>query len=719
MTLTGIFIEDMPKKGAKRKIESDREDSNEEEANAATPKTRKRGKSNTKDQQDPTKKSSKQEKQVKESNGSKRNLSRDRGAGNLSPAHSQAGTESSTPERMDSDEGLQCFAEEDDEFNTSEHDQSQSQSAVSQVSSEESGIAPLGDSTMSEEEERIDQLVAEASGDSQEESDSEVQLNAAKSPAKPKKSAKIGETKQKKTVVIQSPILTGKNVSERQKKQLQEITEFFNGKGAINKAWKMVKELKNKELTPRKSRNEADTPAEENTNSNAESDESARRPFQFVKAAQEARAKEGQPRKSLPLPPPTSRDAFRNREGIDASLLYKPRLSRSEITVYSMGTEQNAISNQGDLENRDRPESKDDDIFQDETSEESDLSKSDESDLVVAAILNSSDETRGSISDEEPRMSRREQAGHDSRDGANQSRRSFRSPQRDRSVDDRRRSVKRQTAQRIEQADRTKTEAIKPEGKVYEVLKSLGGEFAQLAIDIQTIRNDNEFDPLAAEIDEITTQEMKTGKYVDLKKLLPKETFFEEEEEDCRYQLAEDKSGGPPKIVKAKSESERQGINSIKKWLVGINIYATAYCKQNPHKAPELFQYILDIQDAAVTYTWESVYVYDRVIRKLMDKNPGRRWNTPHVKYFNKLMKPKNWNNGAGNARRASDGFRPKREICWKYNKGKCQKGESCHRDHKCNFCGKFGHGEHVCRLKKKKDGDRADKEKEREHRDK
>ena len=40
-------------------------------------------------------------------------------------------------------------------------------------------------------------------------------------------------------------------------------------------------------------------------------------------------------------------------------------------------------------------------------------------------------------------------------------------------------------------------------------------------------------------------------------------------------------------------------------------------------------------------------------------------------------------------------------EICHHYNKGKCLNGDSCKYLHKCEECGKFGHGVHICHKRK------------------
>ena len=46
----------------------------------------------------------------------------------------------------------------------------------------------------------------------------------------------------------------------------------------------------------------------------------------------------------------------------------------------------------------------------------------------------------------------------------------------------------------------------------------------------------------------------------------------------------------------------------------------------------------------------------------------------------------------------AMGGGNPWKDICWKFNMGKCTFGLSCKFDHKCALCLKFGHGAHNCR---------------------
>ena len=47
-----------------------------------------------------------------------------------------------------------------------------------------------------------------------------------------------------------------------------------------------------------------------------------------------------------------------------------------------------------------------------------------------------------------------------------------------------------------------------------------------------------------------------------------------------------------------------------------------------------------------------------------------------------------------------------RKEICRRFNQGKCTVGSSCKYDHRCLECGKFEHGEHICRKKLNKQGE-------------
>lgn len=178
---------------------------------------------------------------------------------------------------------------------------------------------------------------------------------------------------------------------------------------------------------------------------------------------------------------------------------------------------------------------------------------------------------------------------------------------------------------------------------------------------------------------------------------------MDEGEEDELHWVMQD---GTPKLKK-KSAGELLSINGYRHWMTAFSAYSRIYVKANPDRGPETHQYILDIQDAANTYTWESVYAYDRIFRMYMEKNPRHDWGAPYTKYWNKILKKKDRDPGQG----MSSGQRQKRKVCWKYNKhGVCDNGKHCDFDHRCSCCGRYGHSKLNCYHNKEgREGDKRD----------
>ena len=121
-----------------------------------------------------------------------------------------------------------------------------------------------------------------------------------------------------------------------------------------------------------------------------------------------------------------------------------------------------------------------------------------------------------------------------------------------------------------------------------------------------------------------------------------------------------------------------------------------------PDWATELIQYNQLIYTASLSFVWENVYKYDREFRMHMSNYPQRCWSVilqqawslylkdrvvPHVQHQGNELK--NNNNGAKS-----------KEVCKRFNKGKCNRGWRCHFEHRCLECGKFGHGQHICHNK-------------------
>ena len=48
-------------------------------------------------------------------------------------------------------------------------------------------------------------------------------------------------------------------------------------------------------------------------------------------------------------------------------------------------------------------------------------------------------------------------------------------------------------------------------------------------------------------------------------------------------------------------------IIGIRRWDQAFRVYAAIYCKANPGRAGEIWQYIYVINSAATSYNWENV----------------------------------------------------------------------------------------------------------------
>ena len=81
-----------------------------------------------------------------------------------------------------------------------------------------------------------------------------------------------------------------------------------------------------------------------------------------------------------------------------------------------------------------------------------------------------------------------------------------------------------------------------------------------------------------------------------------------------------------------------------------------------------------------------------------MSKFPQRSWSVILQQAWNLRLKDRirhdNFND------RGKPAFKSK-EICKRFNRGKCHSGSACRYEHRCLGCGKFGHGQHICRNRK------------------
>ena len=149
------------------------------------------------------------------------------------------------------------------------------------------------------------------------------------------------------------------------------------------------------------------------------------------------------------------------------------------------------------------------------------------------------------------------------------------------------------------------------------------------------------------------------------------------------------------------SDRNDQNISSIAKWEEAFHIYTEG----NPSHAIELIQYNHITHEAALDYPWDSVYAYDHEFRIHMSKYPNRNWGIILQQAWTLKMKRSytrgNGNNGHGGSTSRDNGTgsrSSRRNICWKFNQGRCTYGISCKFEHKCAICNKWGHRAVNCR---------------------
>ena len=215
----------------------------------------------------------------------------------------------------------------------------------------------------------------------------------------------------------------------------------------------------------------------------------------------------------------------------------------------------------------------------------------------------------------------------------------------------------------------------------------------------KTTLSDDDFFHLMCHVDQITIAKIEKGEYVDFEKLYPQDKVRRpglDHEEDM---VLKQRNGSTFLGPAAKDRK----ITSVRKWEKSFRIYATIYCKANPIRTAEIWQYIEDINTAAAAYVWDNVANYDYVFRQLMAFNPKRSWTVTYTKMWNlSMVEPISKNSYKD---RSSNGYKgnkngdtpPKAQYCWPFNRGYCKYGKKCRYINRCSYCDSPKHGRNSC----------------------
>ena len=237
--------------------------------------------------------------------------------------------------------------------------------------------------------------------------------------------------------------------------------------------------------------------------------------------------------------------------------------------------------------------------------------------------------------------------------------------------------------------------------------------------------DDDEFFHVTCHVDKSLTQKIQNGEFVDLEKLLVKDRF-KRRSSDERLEFVSHE--GQTFLAPAQDRENR--IFGLRKWEQAFRVYAAIYSKANPHRSSEIWQYIHTINTAASNYVWENVAYYDFTFRQMMSQNPYRSWSKTYNQLWNlAICTPIQKSTGNGQTsshnnlwqNRNSHEQCPKNgngnglgkkinRPCWRFNKNIQCSADTCDYEHKCSYCGKFGHSVLNCHKLFSKKNDNGNK---------
>ena len=249
----------------------------------------------------------------------------------------------------------------------------------------------------------------------------------------------------------------------------------------------------------------------------------------------------------------------------------------------------------------------------------------------------------------------------------------------------------------IIEAEKYKATLQHPEGMNFSSIQKL-----------RMLDNDDDFFHIICHIDPQLMAKIQKGEYVDLAKLLQKPESLAEEEAKINL-LSKD---GQEYLVRNKNNTEK--ITNVRRWEQAFRTYTAIYCEANPERSVEILQYIDVINQAAAKFNWYSVARYDYVFRHLMAKKPYRSWAKTYTQGWTLILTGDGGHNSSkqlgfqGRLDSLKKGDRDWRDnCCWKFNKTEsCPYGKNCRFDHRCTYCGSYGHGSSNCHRKGRRSTD-------------
>ena len=227
-------------------------------------------------------------------------------------------------------------------------------------------------------------------------------------------------------------------------------------------------------------------------------------------------------------------------------------------------------------------------------------------------------------------------------------------------------------------------------------------EHAESVGKIHSHNFDQEYMVIGGHLDSNLQERLINFEYVDFSRLIPCDRV--NKLEDNRFELV---MRGGSTFFAPVADRDCTNISNFSRWEQAFRIYSNVLTKVYPAKASELIQYNHTIYTAALTFTWENVYHYDKEFRMHISKFPQRSWSVILQQAWSMCLKDrvKNGEEGKGGGNTTGPGGPGRSKVnepCKRYNKGKCTYGKNCIYEHRCAVpkCRKFGHGAHICRMR-------------------
>ena len=149
-------------------------------------------------------------------------------------------------------------------------------------------------------------------------------------------------------------------------------------------------------------------------------------------------------------------------------------------------------------------------------------------------------------------------------------------------------------------------------------------------------------------------------------------------------------------------------VGSFARWEQAFRVFSNVYLRVHPQKAAELVQYNHIIHNASQTFVWDNVYSYDKDIAVFPSCSWGIILQQAWIFRLKEKLRGEHGHSQGHVASSEGNKYETvnRDRLCHRFNKGKSTYGANCKFDHRCKYCGKWGHGVTICRkLKAEKGG--------------